>query len=182
MTSILVTGGAADLSARTGFRKISAPLIKAPALRQNLDHGRENPKSTYDCSARFRAGLGAGFRSSPRCAHLSCGPLPGNRICGALLFGLGVSQGLAAAPVECRFHSLTGSSELARNKRRRMDRQTGIHHRRARAARVRAWHGDVFRGQFAAGTTDTRIATIFAPAGNEAASIALILWQDCLLK
>jgi len=154
---------------RDKFLKHTALLIRAPALRQNLNHGREHPKSTYDCSARFRAGLGAGFRSSPRCAHLSCGPLLGNRICGALLFGLGVSQGLAAASVECRFHSLIGSSELARNKRRRIDRQTGIHHRRARATRVRAWHGDVFRGQFAAGTTDTRIATIFAPAGNETA-------------
>jgi hypothetical protein len=151
-------------------------------MRQNPGHGRKHPKSTDDCSTRFRAGLGVGFRCSPRCAHVSCDPLSGHRICGAVLFGLGIPQSLATAPGECRFHRVTRSAHLAGNKYRRVDRQTGIHHRCARLLPLRAWHDPVFRGEFAAAAAGSRLATVVLAAGIETAPIVFTLWQYYLLK
>jgi hypothetical protein len=130
-------------------------------------HGREHPKSTDDCSARFRARLGAGFRCSPRCAHVSCGPVFGHRIVGAVLFGVGIPPGLAAASVAYRFDSGPGLAHLAGNKCRWSDRQTGIHHRRAGVPAVRAGHDHVLRGEFAAAVTGLRIAAVVVAAGSK---------------
>jgi hypothetical protein len=157
------------ISARVRVRKIPAPLIKGPTLRQNPSHGREHPKSTDDCSTRFRARLGAGFRCSPRRAHVSCRPLPGHRIVGAVLFGLGISPGLAAASVDDRFDSGIGIAHLAGNKCRWSDRQTGIHHRCAGISPLFAGHDHVLRGEFAPAVTGLRITAVFVAAGIKTA-------------
>jgi hypothetical protein len=152
-------------------RRNTAALIKPASLRQSPDHGREYPKSPYDRSARFCSCLGVGRRGSSPRARFSCNHFPGHRICGAVLFGLGIPQGLAPASVECRFRRVTRPARLARNKRRQVDRQTGIHHRRARILALRARHDPVFRGKLPAAAAGSRLAAIVLAAAIETASI-----------
>jgi hypothetical protein len=53
-----------------------------------------------------------------------------------------------------------------------------MHHRRARISLLRARHDPLFRGEFAAATSGSRLATIVAITGIETASIVLTLWQE----
>jgi hypothetical protein len=163
-------------------RKNTAPLIKSASLRQSPDHGCEHSKSTNDCGARFCSRLGVGRRGSPPCARFSCNPLPGHRIRGAVLFGLGIPQGLASASVECRVDGATRPADLAGNKCRRVDPQAGIHHRCARIPTLRAGHNHVFRGEFPAAAAGSRHAAIVAATGIETASIVFALRHKAVLS
>ena len=138
---------------KTGVDKSSkntAALIKPASLRQSPDHGCEYPKPTYDCSARFCARLGAGRRGASTRACIPGGRLPSDRIRRTVLFGLGIPQSLAAASVKCGFDGVSRPARLAGNKLRRVDRQTGMHHRRTRIPPLRVRHDPLFRGEFAA--------------------------------